>query len=137
MLTPAVERMVIHLPPKERACLLLKDVFDHSLEEIARLVDSTVGGVSGGGPAISSRPCRPRAIHAGDRSGNRALLSSYIDRFNRRDWEGVRALTSADAKLRVTDCFAGRWRLPYFVDTRGRSSLGAQCWAWWRVKRSR
>ena len=36
---------MIGLPPKERACVLLKDVFDYSLEEIADLVDSTVGGV--------------------------------------------------------------------------------------------
>ncbi|TIR02735.1 MAG: RNA polymerase sigma factor [Mesorhizobium sp.] len=41
----AIERLVIHLPPKERACVLLKDVFDYSLEEIAGLVGSTVGGV--------------------------------------------------------------------------------------------
>jgi RNA polymerase sigma-70 factor (ECF subfamily) len=41
----AVERLVIHLPPKERACVLLKDVFDASLEEIADLVESTPGGV--------------------------------------------------------------------------------------------
>src|SRR5213594_3728076 len=41
----AVERLVISLPPKERACVLLKDVFDYSLEEIAVLVGSTVGGV--------------------------------------------------------------------------------------------
>src|SRR3954471_4767080 len=41
----AVERLVLMLPPKERACVLLKDVFDYSLEEIAGLVDSTVGGV--------------------------------------------------------------------------------------------
>lgn len=41
----AVERLVLTLPPKERACVLLKDVFDYSLEEIAELVDSTVGGV--------------------------------------------------------------------------------------------
>src|SRR5579859_3371319 len=41
----AVERLVIHLPPKERACVLLKDVFDYSLDEIAELVESTVGGV--------------------------------------------------------------------------------------------
>ncbi|WP_352503014.1 MULTISPECIES: sigma-70 region 4 domain-containing protein [unclassified Mesorhizobium] len=40
-----MERLVIHLPPKERACVLLKDVFDYSLEEIADLVGSTVGGV--------------------------------------------------------------------------------------------
>src|SRR5438445_7057000 len=41
----AVEHLVLTLPPKERACVLLKDVFEYSLEEIAGLVDSTVGGV--------------------------------------------------------------------------------------------
>src|SRR5512132_2064846 len=40
----AVEHLVLTLPPKERASVLLKDVFDYSLEEIAELVDSTVGG---------------------------------------------------------------------------------------------
>src|SRR5437868_1363504 len=33
----AVERLVVNLPPKERACVLLKDVFDYSLDEIADL----------------------------------------------------------------------------------------------------
>ena len=41
----AVEQLVISLPPMERACVLLKDVFDYTLEEIAELVSSTVGGV--------------------------------------------------------------------------------------------
>src|SRR5262245_7894959 len=41
----AVEHLVLLLPPMERACVLLKDVFDYSLQEIAELVDSTVGGV--------------------------------------------------------------------------------------------
>jgi RNA polymerase sigma-70 factor, ECF subfamily len=41
----AVEYLVASLPPKQRACVLLKDVLDYSLEEIAELVDSTVGGV--------------------------------------------------------------------------------------------
>src|SRR5207245_3613381 len=41
----AVEHLVLTLPPKERACVLLKDVFEYSLEEIADLVGSTVGGV--------------------------------------------------------------------------------------------
>src|SRR6266516_5009918 len=39
----AVEHLVVSLPPKERASVLLKDVFDYSLEEIAELVDTTVG----------------------------------------------------------------------------------------------
>src|SRR5260370_4040965 len=41
----AVEHLVTSLPPKERACVLLKDVFDYSLYEIAELVDSTVCAV--------------------------------------------------------------------------------------------
>src|ERR1700761_5562534 len=42
---PAVERLVIQLPPMERACVLLKDVLDYTLLEIAELVGSTEGGV--------------------------------------------------------------------------------------------
>ena len=45
MVGPAVERLVVTLPPKERACVLLKDVFDYSLEEISELVGSSVGAV--------------------------------------------------------------------------------------------
>ena len=41
----AVEHLIASLPPKERASVLLKDVFDYSLEEIAELVDTTVGVV--------------------------------------------------------------------------------------------
>jgi RNA polymerase sigma-70 factor, ECF subfamily len=41
----ALEHLVISLPPMERACVLLKDVFDYSLQEIAELADSTIGGV--------------------------------------------------------------------------------------------
>jgi Sigma-70, region 4 len=37
----AVEQLVMNLPPKKRACVLLKDVFDYTLEEIAELVSST------------------------------------------------------------------------------------------------
>jgi RNA polymerase sigma-70 factor (ECF subfamily) len=34
----AVEHLVLTLPPKERACVFLKDVFDYTLEEVAELV---------------------------------------------------------------------------------------------------
>ena len=41
----AIEHLVLTLPPMERACVLLKDVLDHSLEEIAELVglDASAG----------------------------------------------------------------------------------------------
>jgi RNA polymerase sigma-70 factor (ECF subfamily) len=116
----AVERLVVNLPPKERACVLLKDVFDYSLEEIAQLVDSTVGGVKA---ALSRGRGKLATRHEGPQAKPPTspemveLLRLYVDRFNRRDWEGVRALTSADARLRVGDCFAGRLAdSPYFVE---------------------
>ena len=108
----AIERLVIHLPPKERACILLKDVFDHSLEETADLVGSTVGGVkaalSRGRAKLAALPSQPviRSEPSPDPQLSR-LLTRYIELFNRSDWEGVRALTSADAQLRVSDCFRG------------------------------
>ena len=116
----AIERLVIALPPKERACVLLKDVFDYSLEDIADLVESTAGGVK----AALSRGRGKLAALTDARSPKRkaseaelALLRLYVDRFNRRDWQGVRELASADARLTVADCFAGRLAdSPYFVE---------------------
>jgi RNA polymerase sigma-70 factor, ECF subfamily len=116
----AVERLVINLPPKERACVLLKDVFDYSLEEIADLVGSTVGGVKAalnrGRSKLASIQETPKSNPAA-RAEVLELLRLYVDRFNRRDWDGLRELISADARLRVADCFAGRLAdSPYFVE---------------------
>jgi RNA polymerase sigma-70 factor (ECF subfamily) len=114
----AVERLVISLPPKERASVLLKDVFDYSLEEIAEVVGSTVGGVKAalnrGRTKLAATP--PGAIVS--RSADPELIEIvhlYIDRFNRRDWDGVRELIRADARLVVADAFAGNLAdAPYF-----------------------
>jgi RNA polymerase sigma-70 factor (ECF subfamily) len=116
----AVERLVLNLPPKERACVLLKDVFDYSLDEIADLVDSTVGGVKAalnrGRAKLATLPKTAESKPATSPEISE-LLRLYVDRFNRRDWDGVRKLASADARLRVTDCFAGRLAdSPYFVE---------------------
>jgi RNA polymerase sigma-70 factor, ECF subfamily len=116
----AVEHLVLTLPPKERACVLLKDVFDYSLEEIAGLVDSTVGGVKAAlnrartklaessPPVKSARSVSPEL---------KRVLQLYVERFNRRDWDGVRELVSADARLNVAERFAGKFaEAPYFFN---------------------
>jgi len=41
----ALAALVIELPPKERASVLLKDVLGYPLEEVAGIADSTLGGV--------------------------------------------------------------------------------------------
>jgi RNA polymerase sigma-70 factor (ECF subfamily) len=120
----AVEHLVLALPPKERACVLLKDVFDDSLEEIAELVGSTVGGVKAALsrgrsklPLLAERgqmaePGAPRRAKNADEA---RLLRLYVERFNRRDWDGLRELIAADARLRVADRFTGTVAdSPYF-----------------------
>src|SRR5262249_28754442 len=106
----AVEHLVLALPPKERACVLLKDIFDYSLDEIAALVDSTVGGVKAAlnrgrsklatlakGAAVS--PSSRRASSASSVSAElRRLLQLYVERFNQRDWDSLRELIADDAR---------------------------------------
>jgi RNA polymerase sigma-70 factor, ECF subfamily len=107
---PAIEHLVVSLPPKERACVLLKDVFEYSLEEIAELVDSTVGGVKAALNRGRSKLASLEDPSAAPRSATtekREILRLYVDRFNRRDWDGLRELISADARLQVADRYAG------------------------------
>jgi RNA polymerase sigma-70 factor (ECF subfamily) len=129
----AVEHLVASLPPKERASVLLKDVFDYSLEEIAELVDTSVGGVKAAlnrartklaaAPSSSSLASSQPA-----KTANPELLRImrlYVDRFNRHDWDGVRELVSADATLTVGDRFTGR-----FADAQYFFNYNRWPWPW-------
>ena len=116
----AIERLVLALPPKERASVLLKDVLDYSLEEIAELVDSTVGGVKAalnrGRSKLASLPelSAKRALPAPNPDAAQ-LLGLYVERFNRNDWDGLRELITADARVRVADMYFGPLTgSPYF-----------------------
>jgi RNA polymerase sigma-70 factor (ECF subfamily) len=116
----AIEHLVLTLPPKERACILLKDVFDYSLEEIAELVDSSVGAVKAAlnrartkltGSSPDAKPARSVSPEL------KRVMQLYVERFNRRDWDGVRELVSTDARLNVAERFAGKFsEAPYFFN---------------------
>src|SRR5260370_1984565 len=120
----AIEHLVTSLPPKERDCVLLKDVFDYTLEEIAELVESTVGGVKAALTRVLSKLAASQAPLTQSRTADPELtrvLHLYVERFNNRDWNGLRELISADARLNVTDrmptitAFAGKLAdSPYF-----------------------
>jgi RNA polymerase sigma-70 factor, ECF subfamily len=107
----AVERLVIHLPPKERACVLLKDVLDYTILEIADLVESTEGGVkaalSRGRAKLTALPIPKETERVANPELSR-LLQLYVERFNQRDWNGLRELISADARLLYADGYGGR-----------------------------
>lgn len=126
----AVEHLVLTLPPKERACVLLKDLFDYSLEEIAELVGSSVGGVKAALNRARTKltESSPTAKSARNASPElKRIMQLYVERFNRRDWDGVRELTSADARLNVAERFAGKFAdAPYFYNY--------ERWPWpWRL----
>lgn len=119
----AVEHLVVTLPPKERACVLLQDVFDYSLEEIAELVDSTVGGVKAalnrGRTKLASSPPLAKSARSATPEFTR-VMQLYVERFNRQDWSGVRELIGTDARLNVADAFTGKLSdAPYFANYEG------------------
>jgi RNA polymerase sigma-70 factor, ECF subfamily len=106
------------LPPMERSAVLLKDVFDYSLAELAAVLESNVGAVKSAlnrarsklavTPTPSPHPPNPNT-HTLD------ILTLYVDHFNRHDWDSVRQLAAADARLRVADRFSGPLSgAPYF-----------------------
>lgn len=111
----ALESLVTRLPPKERGCILLKDVFDYSLEETAELVGSTVGGVKaalkrGRSKLASLQPApMPRPSDVPE------LHRLYAERFNRRDWDAVHELIRDDATLRISDLYAGAIKRQYLT----------------------
>jgi RNA polymerase sigma-70 factor (ECF subfamily) len=90
----------LELAPAQRACVILKDVLDQSLEEIVRVLDMSV-------PAVKAALHRGR-VRLRDLAEQGAIplhrahtpeLVRYAELFNARDWEGVRSMLARDVKL--------------------------------------
>lgn len=99
-LRAAVSRF-LELPVRQRSCVILKDVLDHSLEEVAEMLELTVPAVKAAlhrgrtrlqALAKASEPVTPeRAVSES--------LARYAALFNARDWDGISALLVDDVKL--------------------------------------
>ena len=105
----ALAALVGELPPKERAAVLLKDVLDYSLAEIAGIVDSTLAGVKAalhrGRGKLRALDSAPRVVEFD--SDQRKLFEAYAEVFNRRDWDALRQLVRADARLEIVGANEG------------------------------
>ena len=125
----ALAALVGQLPPKERACVVLKDVLDYPLTAVAEVVDSTVGGVKA---ALHRGRAKLRALQQAPSqveldSRQRELVQAYIDCFNRQDWDALRRLIQADARVEivgVTEFPVLEPGAPYF------RNYGALPWEW-------
>jgi RNA polymerase sigma factor (sigma-70 family) len=96
----AVSRFA-ELPTVQRSVVILKDVLDQSLEEIAAMLDLTVNAVKA---HLARGRARLKAINAqapaqpAPRPPSPAV-SRYVALFNQRDWDGLRAMLADDVRL--------------------------------------
>ena len=105
----ALAALVTELPPKERAAVLLKDVLDYSLEEVAGIADSTLGGAKAALHRARTKLRGMKAVPAVAEMDHeqRRLFDAYAEVFNRRDWDALKHLVRADARLEIVGATEG------------------------------
>ncbi len=99
----AIDRFV-ELPASQRSAVILKDVLGHTLAEIATTLDLSL-------VAVKAALHRGRARLAASRSGPRQAMlpvtasrdaMRFVELFNARDWDALRALLAHDVRLDQT-----------------------------------
>lgn len=102
-LTALALKVFLKLAPRQRSCVILKDVLDYSLAEISEFLDATVPEIK----AVLHRG-RARLRELGKAVETNApvlderefkLLTRYVDRFNARDFESVRQMLTEETRL--------------------------------------
>jgi RNA polymerase sigma-70 factor (ECF subfamily) len=91
----------LELAPAQRSCVILKDVLGDSLEDIGRIVGLSVPAVKA---ALHRGRTRLAAFPAAGAMGlppPSPVLTRYIELFNARDWDGVRAMLAEHVRLDV------------------------------------
>jgi len=95
----AAGTLLVRLSPQERAAVVLKDVFDMTLEEVAETLSTTVGAIKaalhrGRGKLIAPEPEEPRL-------SERGALDAFCDAFNARDLDRLTALLLDTATVEI------------------------------------
>jgi RNA polymerase sigma-70 factor, ECF subfamily len=116
-------RLFMRLPAVQRSSVILMDVLDYSLAEIATIMESSL-------PAVKSALHRGRARlrELGQEPDDRppaaldetlrSRLTAYVDRFNARDFEAIRQMISDEVRLELVNktTLRGRQAANYFTN---------------------
>ena len=103
------------LVPLQRSCVVLKDVLDHSLDEIATLLDISIPAVKAALhrgrvrlQELATADTQMAAVialrssptpHQNSTAASSAAIARFAALFNARDWDGVRAMLAEDVRL--------------------------------------
>ena len=92
----AARHLIQLLPPQERVAVVLKDVFDFHLEEIASILQTSIGAIKAalhrGRDKLATPQPLQRRIHL-----NETLIDQFVAAFNARDLDRLAALLREDA----------------------------------------
>jgi RNA polymerase sigma-70 factor (ECF subfamily) len=93
----------LKLTPRQRACVIFKDVLGYSLAEISELLNATVPEIKA---ALHRGRTRLREMSANVEASappldehERELLTRYIERFNARDFDALRTMLADEVRL--------------------------------------
>jgi RNA polymerase sigma-70 factor, ECF subfamily len=91
-----------HLPPKQRAVLILREVLRWRAAEVAALLDTSVASVNSALQRARAT-LDERGLNLGDQPSalddeSRELLARYVDAFERYDMDALTSLLHEDAK---------------------------------------
>ncbi len=98
----------LQLTPMQRSCVILKDVMGYSLAEVSEMLDASVGAIKAAlhrGRENLRRLATSVDEAAPQRLGDveARLLARYVDRFNARDFDAVRAMLADDVRLDLVE----------------------------------
>ncbi|WP_067171670.1 sigma-70 family RNA polymerase sigma factor [Microtetraspora niveoalba] len=92
-----------HLPPRQRAVLILRDVLSWKADEVARLLDTTVASVTSAlqraRETLKTLDVPPAEPFASMDRARRRLLARYCEAFERYDVETLVSLLHEDATM--------------------------------------
>jgi RNA polymerase sigma-70 factor (ECF subfamily) len=95
----AAGALLVRLSPQERVAVVLKDVFDFSLEEIAAILSTTAGAVKAALHRGRGKLVAPQDLPA--RVPARGALDAFCDAFNARDLERLTGLLLDSATVEI------------------------------------
>ncbi len=99
--------LFLKLAPRQRSCVILKDVLDYSLAEISELLNSTIPEIKA---VLHRGRTRLRELATSlneegstpvQNKGERERLALYVASFNAQDFEAVRAMLTEEVRLEL------------------------------------